>query len=68
MKKFEIAKMEEENIMRSNNLITSLIVLAVLFTTMIFGSNKVFAHCDGMDGPVVMAAQKALETGNVTLS
>ena len=25
------------------------------------------AHCDGMDGPVVMAARKALETGNVNL-
>ena len=25
------------------------------------------AHCDGMDGPVVKAAQKALETGNVNL-
>lgn len=23
------------------------------------------AHCDGMDGPVIKAAQKALETGNV---
>jgi len=25
------------------------------------------AHCDGMDGPVVKAAQNALETGNVNL-
>ena len=25
------------------------------------------AHCDGLDGPVVQAAQKALETGNVNL-
>lgn len=23
------------------------------------------AHCDGMDGPVVMLAKKALETGSV---
>ena len=29
--------------------------------------NIAFAHCDGMDGPVVKAAQKALETGNVDL-
>lgn len=27
----------------------------------------VLAHCDGMDGPVVKAARKALETGNVNL-
>jgi hypothetical protein len=26
-----------------------------------------FAHCDGLDGPVVQAAQKALETKNVNL-
>jgi hypothetical protein len=25
------------------------------------------AHCDGMDGPVVVAAQRALESGNVDL-
>jgi hypothetical protein len=25
------------------------------------------AHCDGLDGPVVKAAEKALETGNVNL-
>ena len=25
------------------------------------------AHCDGLDGPVVQAAQQALETGNVNL-
>jgi len=26
-----------------------------------------FAHCDGMDGPVVTLARKALDTGNVNL-
>lgn len=31
------------------------------------GANRGFAHCDGLDGPVVKAAQKALETGNVNL-
>ena len=25
---------------------------------------RLFAHCDGLDGPVVKAAQKALDTGN----
>ncbi len=29
--------------------------------------SSVSAHCDGMDGPVVKAAKKALETGNVSL-
>jgi hypothetical protein len=32
-----------------------------------FSPNQVFAHCDGMDGPVIKAAQKALEMGNGNL-
>lgn len=50
-----------------SNLITSLIAAVVVFTIMLFSSGRVFAHCDGMDGPVVKAAQKALETDNVNL-
>jgi hypothetical protein len=41
----------------------SLLVAAGLF----FGSTPMFAHCDTMNGPVVKAAQKAVETGNVNL-
>lgn len=33
----------------------------------VLGTHQVFAHCDGVDGPVVKAAQRALETGNVNL-
>jgi hypothetical protein len=29
---------------------------------------KTFAHCDGLDGPVVQAAQQALDSGNVNLA
>ena len=53
--------------MKKTSIFTSLIVLAILFTIVLFGSSRVFAHCDGMDGPVVTAAKKALETGNVNL-
>ena len=53
--------------MQKTNTLTSLTVLAILFTMVLFGSDKVFAHCDGMDGPVVTAAQKALDTGDVNL-
>lgn len=53
--------------MKTNYIIISLAVMAILFMTMLFGPDKVFAHCDGMDGPVVIPAQKALETGNVNL-
>ena len=38
-----------------------ILVLAAVF----FISGQAFAHCDGMDGPVVMAARQALETGDV---
>ena len=34
---------------------------------LIFSSQQVSAHCDGLDGPVVKAAIKALETENVNL-
>jgi len=38
-----------------------LVILGIAVTT------PVSAHCDTMDGPVVKAAQEALETGNVNL-
>jgi len=62
-----VAKEKKEvNIMKRNNII-ALLSLAVLFTIVLLEPNKIFAHCDTMDGPVVKAAQKALETGNVNL-
>lgn len=41
-------------------------VFLPLMVTMLV-ANPAMAHCDGMDGPVVKAAQKALATGDVTL-
>ncbi len=38
---------------------------AILFLLAAFSPS--FAHCDGLDGPVVKDARKALETGNVKL-
>ncbi|HET6646006.1 MAG TPA: DUF6448 family protein [Pyrinomonadaceae bacterium] len=38
-----------------------------LLTISLLGPNRGFAHCDGLDGPVVQAAQQALETKNVNL-
>ena len=49
------------------NIFTSLTVLAILCTLALLGPNNLFAHCDGMDGPVVTAAKQALETGDVNL-
>jgi len=38
-----------------------------LFVGVLFSPVQTLAHCDGMDGPVVKAAQKALEAGNINL-
>ena len=51
--------------MHREQMITCLAVLAVLFAVTFWNPGKLSAHCDGMDGPVVKAARKALETGNV---
>jgi Family of unknown function (DUF6448) len=53
--------------MKWKDIPTSLTVLAILFAIGLLTPNRVFAHCDGMDGPVIKAAQKALETGNGNL-
>ncbi|HEX6802846.1 MAG TPA: DUF6448 family protein [Terriglobales bacterium] len=37
----------------------------LVFTILLFIPAAAFAHCDGMDGPVVKAVPKALESGNV---
>jgi hypothetical protein len=44
--------------------ITLLCVLALILTPLSFA----FAHCDGLDGPVVQAAQEALKTNNINLA
>ena len=53
--------------MKSNNMTISFVALAVLVSLGLLRAPRVFAHCDGLDGPVVKAAQNALETGNVNL-
>jgi hypothetical protein len=42
------------------------IVFAVVVQA-VLSTNSLFGHCDTMNGPVVIAAQKALENGNVNL-
>jgi len=41
---------------------SSVVALGLTF----FAPGHVFAHCDGLDGPVVKAAQQALETRNLS--
>jgi hypothetical protein len=47
------------------NIFTSLTVSAILCTLSFLEPANLFAHCDGMDGPVVTAAKQALEAGDV---
>ena len=44
-----------------------LVAFAVLSMAVLLRPATASAHCDGLDGPVVKAAQRALETGNANL-
>ncbi len=53
--------------MKWNNAAKSIIVSSSLFAVIFFVPTFAIAHCDTMNGPVVIAAQKALATDNVNL-
>lgn len=42
-------------------------VFAAALLALLSDASSAAAHCDGLDGPVVKAAQRALESGNVNL-
>ena len=50
---------------RTNNLL-ALLGVVVGIAAVLSGPRLALAHCDTMDGPVVMAARQALEKGDVT--
>ncbi len=52
--------------MKNTSIIWTL-TIGILVVVGLFTPTEVFAHCDGLDGPVVKAAQNALESGNVNL-
>ena len=54
-------------LMKIDSIFNALTMFAISFITVLLVSGSVFAHCDGLDGPVVKAAGEALETGNVNL-
>ena len=53
--------------MNCNSVAKSIVVLSSLIAIVFFVPTLANAHCDTMNGPVVIAAQKALETNNVNL-
>ena len=46
----------------------SFLAAATLAAAVLFGAGAAAAHCDGLDGPVVAAARRALETGDVNVA
>ena len=45
-------------------------ILPILVTAMLLilaPASRIFSHCDGLDGPVVQAAEKAIANGDVSL-
>jgi hypothetical protein len=57
---------ERRNSMNKNSSVL-MFSMALIVAIGLSGSQNVFAHCDGLDGPVVTAARNALETGEVNL-
>lgn len=47
------------------HLVRSLSVLALLLAGSLLSARSVYAHCDGLDGPVVEAGRQALKSGDV---
>ena len=51
--------------MKSRHIIAKLSGVATVSSALLLASGSAFAHCDGLDGPVAMAAHQALDAGNV---
>lgn len=54
--------------MTPHKTIPVVLVSLVVFGFMLVAPSRAIAHCDGLDGPVVKAAQRALDTGNPALA
>ena len=44
-----------------------ILIILWIATLLVAGLSRTLAHCDGLDGPVVQAAQKAIASGDVNL-
>jgi len=53
--------------MKNAKTIALMIAVALASAALLLAPTSARAHCDGLDGPVVTAARKALESGNVNL-
>jgi hypothetical protein len=59
---------EEPGIKSRHNALGRWTAIAVISAGLLAGPGTALAHCDTLDGPVVGAARKALDTGNVNLA
>jgi hypothetical protein len=62
-----LREQKEGNAMRPRITLISLVFLTLMCAIIVSGAKSALAHCDGLDGPVVKAAQAALESGDVNL-
>lgn len=53
--------------MTRHSIIAHLTATVAIFAVLLLAPVTTFAHCDGLDGPVVKAARQALDTGDVNL-
>lgn len=53
--------------MKRHKTISRFTAIAAFSLGLLLGPSAAFAHCDTLDGPVVAAARKALDSGNVNL-
>ncbi|HDP95775.1 MAG TPA: hypothetical protein ENN40_10520 [Candidatus Aminicenantes bacterium] len=51
---------------RKKTMITGIFLAMAVLVTLLFTSHLVWAHCDTLNGPVVVEAKAALEKGDVT--
>ena len=42
-----------------------ILIVTLMLVSIFYNPNDSYAHCDSIEGPVVVAAKKALQTGNV---
>jgi len=52
--------------MKTDKVITSICAVLVVVTLLLFSTQQIHAHCDTLDGPVVISAKEAFEKGDVT--
>ena len=51
--------------MKIRQLTAKAAAVTAISAALLFAAGPAFAHCDGLDGPVIKSARQALDSGNV---